>query len=185
VRLCRASCVFLRDENITAETCNLSDKDQQLPIVTCAPGAKSDIYEQATSPSLWDTGAMHSHSTVFAGWRQCGPHLIHDSFGPIQLTIPFGSWICSAVLHERFLVLPIRYTAPPHPPKKLPLTMRGFCTPSNNTFLLPTRPITPNGSSIASAVFPQCTLVTNGQNVDVTQTLRIGRLRYLLQSNAA
>ena len=57
----------------------------------------------------------------------------------------------------------IRYIAPPHFPKHLPIHVGDLDSLSHTWFHEPIRPTTPNGISIASAVFPEYKFVTNGQ----------------------
>jgi len=69
------------------------------------------------------------------------------------------------------------------PSKNLPLPV-GSGSPSNKWYLGPTRPTTSNSIWIGSAVFPQYTLVANGQtdqqNGDGARPVRIGLYRPLL-----
>ena len=105
----------------------------------------------------------HNCSTVFARWRQ---------WARLIYTIP------SAYLTHRLKRLQIRYIAPPHFPQK--------CAPSRGErppYLGPIRPITPNGTSIDSAVFtiPARCHVDRETDTEIwhtTRPVRIDRLRY-------
>jgi len=57
----------------------------------------------------------------------------------------------------------VTYTAPPNFSPNLLLAVERAWPPYNIWELGPTRPTTSNGISIVLAVFPQCTLFTNGQ----------------------
>ena len=74
------------------------------------------------------------------------------------------------------------------PPKKLaPFRVGEIWTPSNTLFLRPTRPVTWDGSLIASVIFAQYTVVTNRptdrQNEHGNRPVAVGHLRVMWPEN--
>jgi len=109
----------------------------------------------------------HNCLTVFARWRP----LIIRLIVPTTLTVSNGSSIGSAVFA---LLMPhsmsILYVTLRHPiPQKAMSLCRGLLI-YNTWFHRPIRLTTPKRHRVESAVLPQYTLVTDGQNDDGTRT---------------
>jgi len=115
------------------------------------------------------TYSQRNRSTVFAMWRQCacpsntrftGPALLTSTNGELDRFGRFctGRWRNSRIL----LYVTLRHTISSKLAHSLDFRW-GILTPSNTSFLRRTQPTFPNCNLIALAVFPQYTLVTNGQ----------------------
>jgi len=111
-------------------------------------------------------------SVVFARWRQCSPLCNTCFLGPIQVHNPNSISTRSAIFvlyssrqsaigHDRHL-FPLK-NCPSHgavPPQNCPFPC-GIWTPSNASFLEPTRVHNSNGISISSAVFAELRTATD------------------------
>ena len=101
------------------------------------------------------------HSTVFARWRQCARSLNTWLLVPTALTSPNNSSV-QPFLYGRSPISPILHWAAPFPPKIAVYLL--WSAPSFNIqFPGSTRTTIQSGISFELAIFPQYTLVTNGQ----------------------
>jgi len=103
---------------------------------------------------MYPIAATNNRSTVFARWRQCARPL--DSHAPQTAARSGHVHVCAGLMTHSPYTL---HCAVPFPPNFAP-SRGGAGSPSNTSFLWPTRPTTPNDIPIKSAVFPQYTLVT-------------------------
>ena len=97
------------------------------------------------------------------------PHLIQQCLGPPQAPPQSAAPMVEAPSHKYAVKSPLDTMASPKCVPKVPLPVD--LSPNPTTCLIPgpARPMTPNGTRIRSAVFPQCTGQTDAHTYRLTE----------------
>ena len=130
---------------------------------------------------IWHEAASPPHtdgSVVFAGWRQCTPHVIHGFLDAPDSASQTASQSVQPFLHSWRQRIPILYNGMPQSPPQNCAFQWCIWTPRNRPtlFLWPARVHIPNGMSIGSAVFVRLTIATDRQTDHATPSVTVNRI---------